>query len=339
MKIPKWIAGLLKNRQTYPDFREMQDLTQKAQLLAGVYDYENLTELIRQYLGSEKSIERIAFTMAKSNPFCSPESAMSRNAAEMMDALKDTRYMEKCGHRISDIRVEDENLVHGMLAMYNFMRDAAIEKYQTEGMERPEHDEVLASIRMLDRQRYGEDITELCELAMFSDIPSRYVMMRYGLERHCDACRSINEHITEHDNPRILLQAEADMCRAAERAVEGIDGVKLPEPYLKELDDELHNLGRIAASPDSIDDFVHISPYFLVKYGIDRNATPEEQSLQAQKAYRELDDRIVKATGRRPYADDFLSSLRCKTVNMVERQGHHQYIRNPPPAKGRKLSL
>ena len=207
-------------------------------------------------------------------------------------------------------------------------------------MERPADDEVISAIRILDSQRRNRDITELCELSAYSMLPSRYVMMRYGLERDCDAYRCIENHITESDNPRVLLQAEADMCVAAERAVEYIPGVRLPDFYLENLDRELGNLGRIAASPDTVNDLVHIKSDFLIKYGIDKAASPEEQSHQAQKAYCDLDARFVRMTGRRPYAEGLMASLRQKSGNTkadkVQTQpARSNHIRNPPPAKGK----
>ena len=106
--------------------------------------------------------------------------------------------------------------------------------------------------------------------------------------------------------PRI----EAEMCAAAEKAVENIPGVRLPDFYLEGLDRELDKLGRIAVSPDASNDLINVQPDFLVKYGIDKTAAPEEQSRQAQKAYKELDNRLVRVTSRRPYADEFFASLR-----------------------------
>ncbi|MCX4294837.1 MAG: hypothetical protein OSJ56_12370 [Prevotella sp.] len=224
--------------------------------------------------------------------------------------------------------------------MYTFMRDEELRKFPATGMERPAHDEVISAIRILDGQRRNRDISELCELSAYSMLPSRYVMMRYGLERDCDAYRCIENHITDSDNPRALLQAEADMCVTAEKAVENIPEVRLPDFYLENLDRELGNLGRIAASPDAVNDLVHITSDFLIKYGIDKQSSPEKQSRQAQNAYCDLDARFVKMTGRRPYADGFMASLRQKPGNTkadkVQTQpARSNHIRNPPPAKGK----
>ena len=340
MKITDWIRGLLRDGQYRPGYRELQELSEKAKRAAGVYNHEGLTRLIRQYRKSDWTVERIALAIAKSEPFINPLSTANRYSIEMMDALLGTTFMEKHGCRLSDINPEDATPIHGLLAMYTFMRDEELRKFPAIGMERPADDEVISAIRILDSQRRNRDITELCELSAYSMLPSRYVMMRYGLERDCDAYRCIENHITESDNPRVLLQAEADMCVAAERAVEYIPGVRLPDFYLENLDRELGNLGRIAASPDTVNDLVHIKSDFLIKYGIDKAASPEEQSHQAQKAYCDLDARFVRMTGRRPYAEGLMASLRQKSGNTkadkVQTQpARSNHIRNPPPAKGK----
>ena len=340
MKITDWIRGLLRNGQHRPGYRELQELSEKAKHAAGVYNHEELTKLIRQYSKSDEAIERIAMTIAKSEPFINPSSTANRYSIEMMDMLLKISFMEKHGSRLSDIAPEEATPIHGLLAMYTFMRDEELRKFPVTGMERPANDEVISAIRILDSQRRNRDITELCELSAYSMLPSRYVMMRYGLERDCDAYRYIENHITESDNPRVLLQAEADMCVAAERAVEYIPGVRLPDFYLENLDRELDNLGRIAASPDAVNDLIHIKSDFLIKYGIDKQSSPEEQSRQAQKAYCELDARFVKMTGRRPYAEGLMASLRQKPGNTkadkVQTQpARSNHIRNPPPAKGK----
>lgn len=340
MKITDWIIRLLRDGQYRPGYRELQELSEKAERAAGVYNHEELTRLIRQYRKSDWTVERIALAIAKSEPFINLSSTANRYSIEMMKELADTPFMEKHGRRLSDINPEDSTPIHGLLAMYTFMRDEELRKFPVNGMERPAHDEVISAIRILDNQRRNRDISELCELSAYSMLPSRYVMMRYGLERDCDAYRCIENHITDSDNPRVLLQAEADMCVAAERTVENIPNVRLPDFYLENLDRELDNLGRIAASPDAVNDLIHIKSDFLIKYGIDKQASPEDQSRQAQKAYCDLDARFVRMAGRRPYAEGLMASLRQKSGNTkadkVQTQpARSNHIRNPPPAKGK----
>lgn len=349
MKITDWLRKLRPRPQSRPDYRELQELSEKARRAAGVSNYEELAKLIREYRNSDEAVESIALIIAKSEPFISPASATNRYAIEMMEVLADTPFMEKHGSRLSDIAVEDASPEHGLIAMYTFMRDAAMKDYQAEGMARPEHTEVASAGRILDYRRHGRDISELCDLALYADMPSGYVKMRYGLGDVCLTYSYIERYLLDNEASGISTEmrkdhtlAQADMCKAAEKEVESIPGVRLPDFYLEYLDRELEKLGRIAVSPDTVNDLIHISPYFLTKYGINRNASPEEQSRQAQKAYCELDSRCVRMTGRRPYADSLVAALDKKagetntSADKVKQQPVvRNHIRNPPPSRGK----
>ena len=138
-----------------------------------------------------------------------------------------------------------------------------------------------------------------------------------------------------------ILEVDARLTHVVEKVFESV----CPHPpveYLDKLNTELEKLGRIAASPDAVHDLLHIRPDFLAKYGIAKNASATERSCQAEKAYRELDARFVRMTGRKPYADEFFASLRRKPEEVAKekhtRQPHRVILRNPP-SKGRKMSL
>lgn len=138
-----------------------------------------------------------------------------------------------------------------------------------------------------------------------------------------------------------ILEVDARLTRTVEKVFESLCG-KPPVPYLDKMNEELEKLGQIAAMPESVHDIIHISSAFLVKYGIDKNAPATERSCQAEKAYRELDARFVKMTGRRPYADELFASIRQGKEKTAEvnrpKQTHKPILRNPP-SKGRKMGL
>lgn len=138
-----------------------------------------------------------------------------------------------------------------------------------------------------------------------------------------------------------ILEVDARLTRTVEKVFESLCG-KPPAPYLDKMNEELEKLGQIAALPDSVHDILHITPAFLVKYGIDKNASATERSCQAEKAYRALDARFVKMTGRRPYADELFASLRQRKEKTPEakrpKQVHKPILRNSP-SKGRKMGL
>lgn len=129
MKITDWLRKLRPRPQSRPDYRELQEMSEKARHAAGVYNYKELANLIREYRNSDEAVERIALIIAKSEPFISPASATNRYSVEMMDTLADTPFMEKHGSRLSDVAVEDASPIHGLLAMYAFMKDFELGKY------------------------------------------------------------------------------------------------------------------------------------------------------------------------------------------------------------------
>ena len=136
-----------------------------------------------------------------------------------------------------------------------------------------------------------------------------------------------------------VLEVDARLTRAVEKIFESICE-RPPVPYLNKLNDELEKLGQIAHLPDNVHDIIHIRPDFLAKYGIDRKASSEECSAKAEKAYRELDARFVKMTGRRPYADELFNGMKKKqSDSSEERPSRKQHIRHKPKSKGRKMGL
>ena len=267
----------------------------------------------------------------------------------MMDVLTDTPFMAKHGSQLTDIPPWEATSVHGLFAMYTIMRDWGCTKYPMNRIERPPHSEVISAIRILDFQRKSRDVSELCELASYSMVPSTYVKLRYGIEDKCSTYEWLESYLMDRDDcciePDVRMnipRIEAEMCAAAEKAVENIPGVRLPDFNLEGLNQELYKLGRIAVSPDASNDLINVQPDFLIKYGIDKTAAPEEQSRQAQKAYKELDDRLGRVTSRRLYADEFFASLRHGKEKVAEvdrpRPVHKPILRNPP-SKGRKMGL
>lgn len=316
-------------------------------MLACVNDHGALAGLLRQYREYDDAVEHIALAIAKSEPFYTPVKTLDKASGEMMEALKDTIFMERQGCRLSDISPEDATLIHGLLAMHTFMSDIVCKKHPAVSITPPEQSEVDAARGILDCRWQNRDVHDLCELAVYAMIPSEYVRIRYGLEQECDLYNFNERYLMDYAEygvssvaRRNHKDAETEMCRAAEKAVESIPGVRLPDFYLEYLDRELEKLGSIALSPDSVNDLIHINSSFLSKYGIDKDAPPEERSRQAVKAYCELDARFVKMVGRRPYAKGLLASLKKKSDNPTTTKARTQaarqnHIRNPPPPKNR----
>ena len=179
------------------------------------------------------------------------------------------------------------------------------------------------------------------------DIP-KHIRDHYGLTEDYQLYHQLNAmDAGEYRQKRLhgevsdVLEIDARLTHRAEELFERLCP-RPPVEYLDKLNEELEKLGRIAASPDTVHDILHIRPDFLVKYGIDKNASTTERSCQAEKAYRELDARFVRMTGRRPYADELFASIRHRKEDMAKektpKQPNRAILRNPP-SKGRKMGL
>lgn len=178
------------------------------------------------------------------------------------------------------------------------------------------------------------------------DIP-KHIRDHYGLTEDYRLYHQLNamdagEYIQKrlHGEVSDVLEIDARLTHRAEELFERLCP-RPPVEYLDKLNAELEKLGWIAASPDTVHDLLHIRPDFLAKYGIDKNASSTERSCQAEKAYRELDARFVRMTGRRSYADEFFASLRRKPEEVAKenrpKQPRRAILRNPP-SKGRKMT-
>ena len=178
------------------------------------------------------------------------------------------------------------------------------------------------------------------------DIP-KHIRDHYGLTEDYRLYHQLNamdagEYIQKrlHGEVSDVLEIDARLTHRAEELFERLCP-RPPVEYLDKLNAELEKLGWIAASPDTVHDLLHIRPDFLAKYGIDKNASSTERSCQAEKAYRDLDARFVRMTGRRPYADEFFASLRRKPEEVAKenrpKQPRQAILRNPP-SKGRKMT-
>lgn len=152
-------------------------------------------------------------------------------------------------------------------------------------------------------------------------MPSCYVVRLYDWDADMGRLQKMRGRLDGPacpDDPQQVYQlreriwkAENRMVREAERILESDPEIPLRQTYIEKLDAELQTLGWFTRFPEKID-----SPYtnrqLLDKYSIESGIPREDQSRQIEKAFRELDARLVRITGRQPYADDLFESLRQK---------------------------
>ncbi len=228
---------------------------------------------------------------------------------------------EKIGRRLADVPADTAHSLHGLLAMHTFLLDAYLEQHPDSGLRQPPMDEVQAAAHIIDRQFRAETFRELRHLAETSGhyMPSCYVVRLYDWDT--DMGRKLQEMRGRLDGPACpddpqqvqqlrerIWKTENRMVREAEKgAGERSGNSALGKPTIEKLDAELQTLGWLARFPEKVDS-PYINRQLLDKYGIEPGIPREEQSRQAEKAFRELDARLVRMTGRQSPTPTICSS-------------------------------
>ena len=207
--------------------------------------------------------------------------------------------------------------------MHTFLLDAYLEQHPDSKLRQPPMAEVQAAAHIIDRQFRTETFRELRHLTETSGryTPSCYVVRLYDWDTDMGRLQEMRGRLDGPacpDNPQQVQQlreriwkAENRMVREAERILESDPEISLRQTYIEKLDAELQTLGWLARFPERIDDS-RINRQLLDKYRILPGISPAEQYGQVEKAFRELDARLVRMTGRQSYADDLFESLRRK---------------------------
>lgn len=319
-----------------PDWKTLENISEQAKEMLEKRDYESVGRLLRRYGESEDAVSRIALHMHKADLSRTPEKAAEKGLMQLFDILSDTYLMRNNRNNPEEIGIPQV-----MAAKHTFMLDHYVREHPDCGIARPEAEEVKAAVRILDRDTMTQDkaFSELYGYLMMSQPPSPYVQLRYGMAEDYKLHQAL-----EDDMETEILKEKygkvpdhtvigAHLIKTAEKALESVCN-RPPNPYLDQLNEELEKLGRLAVNPKSIDDFF-IYNDFLVKYGIDRKSPEDVRARQAETAYRELDARFVKMTGRKPYADELFGRNRQKpdtAENLDDRS-----LRNKP--KGRRMGM
>ena len=201
--------------------------------------------------------------------------------------------------------------------------DAYLEQHPDSKLQQPPMDEVQAAAHIVDRQFRAETFRELRHLAETRGryMPSCYVVRLYDWDADMERLQEMRGRLDGPacpEEPQQVQQlrewiwkAENRMVRKAERILESDPEIPLRQTYIEKLDAELQTLGWLARFPERIDDS-RINRQLLDKYRILPGISPAEQYGQVEKAFRELDARLVRMTGRQSYADDLFESLRQK---------------------------
>ena len=319
------IAQLFRRKPDWEREHRRTLIARHAENLLRERDIRSMTDLVRRHRKSDLTIAGIGLTMntATSRFLRTPEDAAGKDMLELMEALRGTPLAKKIGRRLADVPADTAHSLHGLLAMHTFLLDAYLEQHPDSGLRQPKIDEVQAAAHIVDRQFRAETFRELRHLAETSGryMPSCYVVRLYDWDADMERLQEMRGRLdgpAYPEEPQQVQQlrewiwkAENRMVRKAERILESDPEIPLRQTYIEKLDAELQTLGWLARFPERIDDS-RINRQLLDKYRILPGISPAEQYGQVEKAFRELDARLVRMTGRQSYADDLFESLRQK---------------------------
>ena len=317
------IAQLFRRKPDWEREHRRTLIARHAENLLRERDIRSMTDLVRRHRKSDLTIAGIGLTMntATSRFLRTPEDAAGKDMLELMEALRGTPLAKKIGRRLADVPADTAHSLHGLLAMHTFLLDAYLEQHPDSGLRQPKIDEVQAAAHIVDRQFRAETFRELRHLAETSGryMPSCYVVRLYDWDADMERLQEMRGRLDGPacpEEPQQVQQlrewiwkAENRMVRKAERILESDPEIPLRQTYIEKLDAELQTLGWLARFPERIDDS-RINRQLLDKYRILPGISPAEQYGQVEKAFRELDARLVRMTGRQSYADDLFESLR-----------------------------
>ena len=324
----EWKDRIVRLFRRKPDWEREHRRTliaRHAENLLRERNIRSITDLVRRHRKSDLTIAGIGLTMntATSRFLRTPEDAAGKDMLELMEALRGTPLAKKIGRRLADVPADTAHSLHGLLAMHTFLLDAYLEQHPDSGLRQPKIDEVQAAAHIVDRQFRAETFRELRHLAETSGryMPSCYVVRLYDWDADMERLQEMRGRLDGPacpEEPQQVQQlrewiwkAENRMVRKAERILESDPEIPLRQTYIEKLDAELQTLGWLARFPERIDDS-RINRQLLDKYRILPGISPAEQYGQVEKAFRELDARLVRMTGRQSYADDLFESLRQK---------------------------
>ena len=319
------IARLFRRKPDWEREHRRTLIARHAENLLRERNIRSITDLVRRHRKSDLTIAGIGLTMntAIDRFLRTPEDAAGKDVLALMEALRGTPFAKKIGRRLADVPADTAHSLHGLLAMHTFLLDAYLEQHPDSKLRQPPMAEVQAAAHIIDRQFRAETFRELRHLAETSGhyMPSCYVVRLYDWDTDMGRLQEMRGRLDGPacpDDPQQVQQlreriwkTENRMVREAERILEGDQEIPLRQTYIEKLDAELQTLGWLARFPERIDDN-RINRQLLDKYRILPGISPAEQYGQVEKAFRELDERLVRMTGRQPYADDLFESLRQK---------------------------
>lgn len=308
MKITDMISRLVRSRRE-PGPEALLSISRHLDTACASDDFNALAALLERYRHSDFVTNLIGVRMLRGGypMICTPAASVREDVLYMMDRVRDTRIVRQWGFDLTAIAPERYNPLYDLLAMHTFMVDA-YSKQHTSGLprQRPTASAAAASVRLLDAWHKADYVRELSGLILRHECPSEYLSLRLGWEKeyhhaHSLACECDTSCEGGSFAERQMLydareRHYARWERKAERVLESIAGHALPSQYAVKLQNEREQLAFLVRCPESIA-APHTELRLLYKYGIDATESRWVREQQLERAFRDLDARLMHMTG------------------------------------------
>lgn len=308
------------------DFEKWNTVARRSEELLRERSLRGVTDLVKRHRRSNPIITGIAIQLSSGTDYflTRPRDAAESDVRELMEALRRTSVVRKNGSRLQDAPAGTTNPVYGILAMHTVLLDTLQIVDFDAARPQPSDAEVQAAVRILKNQYESDIMHRLCHFVEGGYLPPFYIAGIYNWQAELDILSEMRTKMRGPECPKDpqqlqqlrvnIWQLENRMSKEAEQVLEKMD-LPLPGTYIEKLDAELQTLGWLARFPERIDDS-RMNLQLLDKYDIRRGAPRKEQCRQVEDAFRELDGRLSRLTGRQPYADDLFESLKRKETKV-----------------------
>lgn len=304
------------------DYEKWDAIARRSEELLRERNLRGVTDLVKRHRRSHPIITGIGIRLSAGTDYflSRPRDASEPDVTELMEALRRTSVVRKNGSRLQDAPAGTTNPVYGILAMYTVLLDTLQIVDFDAARPQPSDAEVQAAVGILKNQYESDIMHRLCHFVEGGYLPPFYIAGIYNWQAELDILSELRTKMKGPECPKDpqqlqqlrvnIWQIENRMSKEAEQVLEKMDR-PLPGRYIEKLDTELQTLGWLARFPERIEDS-RMNLQLLDKYDIRRGAPRKDQCQQVEDAFRKLDGRLSRLTGRQPYADDLFESLKRK---------------------------
>lgn len=311
------------------DFRIWDSIIQQVNAYLSESKVGNVTDLLEQHRKSNLLVIGICDSIETwmHKVMATPEDAARREVLKMIDALRKTSFVKKEVKSLAGTTIYTNNPVLSTLAMHTFLLNEYLQ-HKNSKLRKPSKSEVEAALRIVENHFRKDTTRQLLDLVATQGrkLPTHYVASINGWLGEVGRLRDLHEKMNTSINPQEVGQLreqlwpiENRLVRASERILE-TNIVVLPPTYMQKLEEELDALGWFARFPEKVDS--PGSRMFLDKYGIQPDKPYAVRCRQIEEAFRKLDERLVRMSGRKPYADELFASLKREEPKAAEKKDH-----------------